>query len=146
MKKRLGFVSNSSSSSFIVAFKEKPTTIEELRDLLFPGKELTDPYVETTHWDETTMYITIQEALEIVLRELEEQNGTDDLKKAEELFSSGWSGSPYLEEAAGFLKRNKDCKLYRFCYADEDGRFWSAMEHGGLFNNLDDAVYCISNH
>ena len=36
MKIRSGFVSNSSSSSFIVAFPKKPTTENELSDMMFP--------------------------------------------------------------------------------------------------------------
>jgi hypothetical protein len=35
MKIRIGFVSNSSSSSFLVGLKQKPRTRGELRDLMF---------------------------------------------------------------------------------------------------------------
>jgi len=35
MKIRNGFVSNSSSSSFVVAFSKKPETVEEVRDFMF---------------------------------------------------------------------------------------------------------------
>lgn len=46
MKKRHGFVSNSSSSSFIVIFPRKPTSQKELHEMLFPHKEevLPSPY------------------------------------------------------------------------------------------------------
>lgn len=39
MKIRNGFVSNSSSSSFIVSFDKKPSSAEELREILFGDKE-----------------------------------------------------------------------------------------------------------
>jgi hypothetical protein len=26
--------------------------------------------------------------------------------------------------------------LYEFTYSDNDGHFWSVMEHGGIFNNV----------
>ena len=40
MKIRNGFVSNSSSSSFVVAFDKKPETVEELKKLLFGEEEV----------------------------------------------------------------------------------------------------------
>ena len=39
MKIRQGFVSNSSSSSFIIAFKDVPESAREMLDTLFPGGE-----------------------------------------------------------------------------------------------------------
>lgn len=40
MKIRNGFVSNSSSSSFLVPFDKVPESLEELKNLMFPDKEL----------------------------------------------------------------------------------------------------------
>jgi len=48
MKIRNGFVSNSSSSSFILKFDKVPETKEEMRVLLF-GE---NPPIFTTHWDD----------------------------------------------------------------------------------------------
>lgn len=45
MKIRNGFVSNSSSSSFVVAFPKKPETVEEVKDMLFGnGYDLDEGY------------------------------------------------------------------------------------------------------
>ena len=45
MKVRHGFVSNSSSSSFVVAWPQKPRTVEEMNGLLFEDKkEYENPY------------------------------------------------------------------------------------------------------
>ena len=44
MKKRLGFVSNSSSSSFIITFDKVPETVEELKELLFEDQEFITKY------------------------------------------------------------------------------------------------------
>ena len=51
MKIRSGFVSNSSSSSFIVAFPKKPTTKNELSEMMFPG----DPHGTVPNpWESST--------------------------------------------------------------------------------------------
>jgi hypothetical protein len=50
MKIRIGFVSNSSSSSFIVAFRNKPKTVEEIKKLMF-GDRRTFPYAPTNWKD-----------------------------------------------------------------------------------------------
>lgn len=45
MKKRIGFVANSSSSSFIVKFPKRPETVEEMQQLLSSGVSVYDnPY------------------------------------------------------------------------------------------------------
>ena len=44
MKTRNGFVSNSSSSSFIVGFDTIPKTVEELKKLLFKNDKILSAY------------------------------------------------------------------------------------------------------
>ena len=43
-----------------------------------------------------------------------------------------------------FQKDNPDVVFYQFSYSDNDGEFFSAMEHGGLFENVPHIT--ISNH
>lgn len=57
MKTRNGFVSNSSSSSFLVVFPKTPASIEETRELLF-GKEKTYPGL----WDGSGPFPTVSVA------------------------------------------------------------------------------------
>ena len=46
MKIRNGFVSNSSSSSFIVAFPEKPKSAEHVRKMMFGDEtDFPNPYI-----------------------------------------------------------------------------------------------------
>ena len=48
MKIRNGFVSNSSSSSFLVAFDRIPKTVEDLKTMMFPnGEKFVDSYSES---------------------------------------------------------------------------------------------------
>lgn len=42
LKVRTSFVSNSSSSSFIVRFPKKPTSVKQLMTMMFPGKKIDD--------------------------------------------------------------------------------------------------------
>lgn len=45
MKTRIGFVSNSSSSSFVVAWPKKPKTVEQMNEMLFGDlKQYANPY------------------------------------------------------------------------------------------------------
>ena len=48
MKTRNGFVSNSSSSSFVVAFPFIPKTVDELKTLLFGASQSLDYYGDMT--------------------------------------------------------------------------------------------------
>jgi len=44
MKKRLGFVSNSSSSSFIIIFDKEPQNAEDVKGMLFPNTDVVAYY------------------------------------------------------------------------------------------------------
>lgn len=76
MKKRLGFVSNSSSSSFVVGFLHKPACIGELKQMLFGNEKL---YLNPHCWDElgpdyTTPSWPTETVATTVFDDLEKQN------------------------------------------------------------------------
>lgn len=72
MKIRYGFVSNSSSSSFIVCFDEKPNTVEELEEMMF------SVYPQHYYYDD--VYNT-REIAERVFSEMKRQVSDEKIKK-----------------------------------------------------------------
>lgn len=149
MKIRKGFVSNSSSSSFIVAFDRLPTTHEEMKIMLFGNKTLyqarwsTDQVSEIV-WEDfcrqvaPMTYSQIVEASRGIVhidywnnKKYQNKNGDIDyelVNKDEEKLCK--------EKIDEFISNNKGKYYYEFDYADENGSLGSDMEHGDLFSNL----------
>lgn len=92
MKTRNGFVSNSSSSSFVVAFPHKPTSVEELQTVLFGNDEkYHSPYGDAS-W-------SAREITEIVYRSLESQSPST-LSAIADLAAEGYQLRQPLETTA----------------------------------------------
>jgi len=86
MKTRRGYVSNSSSSSFIIGFKEKPKSVEEVQELFFGKREnvpnecyyekgngdCAEPTFDTRELSET-IFINIQTAVPMTEAEVIEE-------------------------------------------------------------------------
>jgi hypothetical protein len=153
MKIRSGFVSNSSSSSFIVAFPKKPENVEEVKALLFPnGQEAYGCY---------DYHCSTQIVAETVWKDIQSQKPDDKEIIWKELHgyleggpNSNWSEFKTADgdinwEALNierckyrqkvmkkFTEENSDKTIYCFHYSDDNGSYEEALEHGGLFNYL----------
>jgi len=146
MKTRQGFVSNSSSSSFIVAFSKMPESADEVKELLFGDRETLCEYEHLGPMSTKTMS-------EIVFEDMVGQK-SKSLKEVYDELNSGWDfknadGSTHdynadysnlKEEDFGkkigdFADEIEGQLVFIFSYADDDA-LGSTMEHGGIFDNL----------
>lgn len=151
MKIRQGFVSNSSSSSFIVSFpKGFVPTKEAVKDYLFKGIDSIQEYGDP---------ISTDDMAEIICRDMLEQTPNDEQSLIEEL--GGSRGGPRFEAfklksdsrnfdweaydaarkayASGLFESRYDLAqedLYIFSYSDNDGDPYTTMEHGGIFDSV----------
>jgi len=160
MKIRNGFVSNSSSSSFVVIFPTEPKNSEDVKNMLFNKNEksyseYSVDQVAKTVW--TDICNQTKNNIELAKEEFEgcsDSPDYDDFK--------GYSN--WIERSAAYnasvkifaekkmkdffnirkLKlqkiNNEDISesgvLYIFEYSDNDSEYFSALEHDGLFDNL----------
>lgn len=158
MKTRTGFVSNSSSSSFVVAFPHIPHNVDEVFDLLFDGaKNSSNIEYEFAQ----TIFAEISNQTPLTMKEIIEefQAGyfipTNDIEaKYSNLRSTDYMAYYRIENkivkkraisfAKKWVKDNHDSYFFYFSYGDEDGSYYSQMEHGNIFSKLPNQI--ISHH
>lgn len=99
MKTRQGFVSNSSSSSFVVGFKKVPKTDWELRDLLYPRDKDGKRKNVSTDWSEDGGLDT-SSAATIVFKELKGQKPLTAKQILEEINGGYFEGYPHFDWSA----------------------------------------------
>jgi len=161
MKHRQGYVSNSSSSSFIVAIPEKPMDVKHLKDMMFPPltKKLTwcgfdttvDEIVERVFKDIQSQEFTVQEVVDtywyLYKNSFIRQEFECDKERNPELNYWDWVKQPNVErmirdELKEFIDENKDSYMCTFRYADEEGDH--VLEHGKIFRNFENIT--LYNH
>lgn len=161
MKIRQGFVSNSSSSSFVVAFPKKPQTVEDVKQMMFRD----DSANKFRYYDYECLTSQVVEQILKDIKKATIKNMVESLSHG--WFNGridGWDKAEHLsynipaereerdkiykecdEEneriAKSIIKKfrddNKGCFFAVFDYADGDGEFFCIMEHGGIFENLE---------
>jgi hypothetical protein len=180
MKIRTGFVSNSSSSSFVVLFPKEPKSAADVRDMLFTNGESVylNPYFyggnDTLSWPVSQVAETVwndicdqkkndfeRAKMMLTYGIIEDNNSPNykdydyiDIEKSDKYHSDRTRyAQKKLKEFFNLrklklMKINDDVipgdSMYCFEYSDNDGTYFSALEHGNLFDNLKHIR--ISNH
>lgn len=142
MKVRSGFVSNSSSSSFILVFDSKPSSVEELVTVL-GDRTFTDGWGETE-------YSTLELA-QVIFYDL---NRSD--KDLDETLLQEFKNKTYLDlwyetgrfnddesdkrakaELEKFKKKTEGKFVAVVNYSDNDGSMYCTLHSGEVFSNIE---------
>ena len=162
MKIRDGFVSNSSSSSFIIAFANKPETVEEMKKILFGDEELFDSPYPDFHTKVVERYPTELVAKTVldditgqkpmthadIVREMtcgyvDGEPDVDDFRNGGKWSDIDWDAYDIANrehasnKADAFVKAIGDKQVYVVEYSDNSGKYFCALEHGDVFRNIE---------
>ena len=162
MKIRNGFVSNSSSSSFIVAFPRRPKSVKDVIKMVFgKAKFFKNPYV----WQGRPDKFPVEDVAKIIWRDIEKQipnnknrfisrmgnllDYNDYVIKDKDTKYTEWDNDALDFDTRvmieKFMSSNSDSYVYFLeCSDNSGGAIGSAMEHGNLFKRLPHLV--SSNH
>lgn len=159
MKIRSGFVSNSSSSSFIIAADVDVLTVEYLKEVLFNGEERVEPMYVLDHWplgfDTDFLCQAIVDEMQLI------NIDSDEVKYAMEDMLDDEPDYPEYDpndtheqwmtklniynfaqaDISGcmlkqFANNNRGKSLFIGSFSDENGNMYAQIEHGGTFDNL----------
>jgi hypothetical protein len=136
----------------VVAFPTIPHNVDDIITLLFEGEKSPDTQFSIEEFA-STIFNDLSKQLPMTTDEIvkELQSGwfidMDDWEKAnqrknEDDWGKWWkkrekeSNKRASAFAKEWMKETKGSFYFKFHYADEDGSYYSIMEHGGMFDHL----------
>jgi hypothetical protein len=164
MKIKSDFITNSSSSSFIVVFPKKIETIDDVLKYMsktkaevvfresteqipikidFEDKEINTNLIDIIYsiiLEHTDKYVADEIILQI--KEVMKNQCPEVFLKIPQIDYISMQLKALEEEGCDeddikkLIAENNKGFIYQYRYADEDGSFWGEMEHGGTFNEL----------
>lgn len=169
MKIKQDFVTNSSSTTFIVAFPEKINSIDDVKKYIHRDDKAKQVFMDVEETGGKKIVLSDKYLLDELTIEMEHgfygldnyANSQDEFCKREGItekdlyMNQSWLQSFYDErknkrkkilckKVMDFMKENEGNYVYIFNYSDEEGDFQSEMEHGGTFQSLPNIT--ISKH
>jgi hypothetical protein len=142
MKIRNGFVSNSSSSSFIIPIENIPSSVEDLQQMMF-GDVSDVEYM--FNWDREKKMLDAKVMSEIVYKDMvrSNQKSIDDILRDTE---DDWGGDEIVDELKDMIKKYPDKKIIILSYSDNDGNYFTQLEHSGIIESTFKGSVKISQH
>lgn len=140
MKIRRGFVTNSSSSSFIVTFPKIPKSVHEMQEMLFGDKtHLHHPIKEGVSFSTEAIAAVVFVEMQRQIKEKVKLDWANDnllqVFTSSEIHDLLWMFDENKPEEV--LKKLKDPNTFYFHYSDRDSDLSLVMEQGDIFWRLE---------
>lgn len=134
MKIKNSFVTNSSSTSFIVSFLKKLTKkdLDYIKNILQLPDDKAKIVLSNSLY-QTPIRIPINKDIEKILYEI------CGMSMVHEDYVNYNDFTP--EELREFIRENRGSYIYQYEFSDNDGKIFSELEHNGTFDKLPHLSY-----